>query len=185
MGAMQQSLPRLLLLLFAFCAAIVANGQANTKRYSEDCALVTDFMANNGSYVVKYGKAKEIYNRSTDHMGIAPTIYLAGEAAKLRKEARSIMDDFKAKMVDIHASPKDWTVDDLQKMKTDPKGAEAFKALVRVRDAMYGNEYSAEIKKYLIRKLQNAIPGEEMAVSELRALLDRVQTVGGGQPSNQ
>ena len=95
------------------------------------------------------------------------------------------MARLEGKMVDIHRNPKDWTIEDLQKMKTDPKGAEAFKALVRVRDAIYGNEHGTEIKKYLIQKLQTATPREgEMTVSELRALMDRVQQVGGGKLAN-
>jgi hypothetical protein len=177
-------IPRLLLLLFAFYWAIVANGQENIKRYSEDCALVTHFMETNGRYVLVYENSQEIRKNSSRILGLTSNLAARAEAAYNARDAQVDINAVKDKMVLIHRLPEDWTVEDLAKMKSHPKGAEVFKALVRVRNAIYDPEVPKEVKVQLLKNLLNAMP-DGTATAKLRALLDRVQTVGGGRPSNQ
>ena len=125
---------------------VVPQQNAQQSSLPVDIQTVTNFMANNGGWVLSYQESQAQFRLAGKAFGMAKNNEQKTEAARLVLKGEANMKRCKANMVDIHKNPKDWTIEDLQKMKTDPKGAEAFNALVRVRDAIYGNEHSAEIK---------------------------------------
>lgn len=149
----------------------------------QDCALVTHFAAYNGGYVLRYENAQKIRKHAANILAETTNVGLRNEVALGAKEALAIMNEVKPKMVHIHVSPEEWTVEDLQKLKSDPKGKKVFAALVRVRDAIYDPTVDAGLRKELAKNLLDAMP-PGTAAPMLRALLERVKTVAGGKAVN-
>ncbi|MBO9657729.1 MAG: hypothetical protein J7527_02800 [Chitinophagaceae bacterium] len=151
----------------------------------QDCALVTHFMAYNGGYVLRYENAVEIRKSAAFILFNTPAskVELRYEVAQDAKKALEIINEVKPKMIHIHVSPEEWTIEDLKKLKADPKGKKVFAALVRVRDAIYDPTVDADLRKELAKNLLDTMP-PGTASSELRGLLDRVKTVNGGKVTN-
>ena len=157
--------------------------QTSPSTLRQDCALVTHFMAYNGGYVLRYENAQEIRKNASYVLANTTNLAARGEAALGAKKALEIMNEIKPKMIHIHVSPEEWTVEDLKKLKADPKGKKVFAALVRVRDAIYDPTVDADLRKELAKNLLDTMP-PGTASSELRGLLDRVKTVSGGKVTN-
>ena len=143
----------------------------------QDCALVTHFVTYNGGYFLKYEAAVEI--RKSAGLVLAKTSNLAAryQVAQDAKDALEIMNEVEPKMIHIPASPEEWTVEDLRKLKTDPKGKKVFVALVRVRNAIYDPTIDANLRKELARALLDHIPDRK--TDALKELFDRVQMAEG------
>ena len=149
----------------------------------QDCALVTHFMAYNGGYVLKYEKAQQILKDVGYILAKSTNMSARTEAAGQGADAADTMKDCKSKMIHIPASPEEWAVQDLQKLKTDPKGREVFAALARVRDAIYDPNVDADLRKELASTLLDRISGRR--IDALKALLERVHIVGEGDLSQK
>jgi len=147
------------------------------------CVLVNPYYELLGSFqsfdIYSDKGYRKIFDDSVEILLIEKNMVAVNEATQNGTEASARMKEYKAKMLDIHASPEDWTVEDLVKLKNDPKGKEIFKALVRVRNAIYDPEVPADVRKQLAQNLLSTM-SEGTEASKLRGLLDRVKTVAGG-----
>lgn len=163
----------------------VAIHQTPPSSLPQDVATVETFWVMNGGYILNYQNAAKRHLTAGEAMTKPMSKAQRTEVVAAVQRASADMKKYKALMVDVHKNPEDWTVEDLQKLKIDPKSAEMFKALVRIRDAKYGDMYSDVIKDYLDTKLRNIMRdniGEDekvMSKLELDRLMLRVQQVAG------
>ncbi|MBO9657727.1 MAG: hypothetical protein J7527_02790 [Chitinophagaceae bacterium] len=153
--------------------------QAAFSSLRQDCKLVTDFIANNGGYILRYENAVEIRKSATFILFNTPAsrVELRYEAAQDAKKALEIMNEVKPKMIHIPVLPEEWTLEDLRKLKTEPKGRKVFVALVRVRNAIYDPTVESSLRKELANALLDKIPGRR--TDALKGLFDRVQMAEG------
>ena len=166
--------------VFTELAANEGNGtplQTSQPTLRQDCALVTRFVAYNGGYVLRYENAREIRKNASNVLANTTNLAARGEAAMGAKEALEIMNEVKPKMIPIPVSLEEWTLEDLRKLKTDPKGRKVFVALVRVRNAIYDPTIDADLRKELANALLDKIPARR--TDALKGLFDRVQLVEG------